>query len=184
MHEAMKFPSKWLGDVPSSSMRLLQRTGVFLALTTLVACHPMRAQSVAPTSALPTELAVAILTYRASYLERATPIDACSLVRVMSAPGDFPEKFPRLLRSQFDRQVGDACSPAPQPQRDTVPEKSAISFERTVNVDSAGIVRLVVRTGENLHREDYSVRKRPGERGWVVGEVRIWGAVRMHFTSP
>lgn len=148
--------------------------------------QPAQALRVPPTAALPTELAVSILTYRASYIERATPIDACSLVRVMSAREDFPGKFPPWLRSLFDRQDSDPCSPSvPVTLPDgSMPVKAMVSFEPTVNVDSAHVVRLAVRKGENVHREDYTVRKRPDAAGWGVTEVRIWGAARVYFVSP
>ncbi|MEP7000672.1 MAG: hypothetical protein ABI969_09350 [bacterium] len=134
---------------------------------------------------MPTALAVAVLAYRESFIERTIPIDACSFVRVLNDRSDYPAKVPPWLRSHFDRQDSDPCVPLPssaQPGAST-PAKVAVTFEPLATLDSASVVRLLVRADENIHHEDYKVRKL-SDSGWAVSEVRIWGAARMHFVSP
>ena len=64
------------------------------------------------------------------------------------------------------------------------PVTRRVTFESFERHDTVGVVRLYVRAGENVHREDYSVRVATPGPGWGIIDVRIWGAMRVYFVNP
>jgi hypothetical protein len=60
------------------------------------------------------------------------------------------------------------------------PPFDAVVLDSVSLRDTVGTVFVSVRSGENFHREDFSVRLLDARRGWSIQEVRIWGAMRLY----
>lgn len=182
--------------IVTSALSHGHRAALFVACISIAACHsaslPHLATSAtnpmsASVAGIPTDLLVNVLDYRVHFIDRTTPIDACSMVRAMAQPSDYPAKIPARLRSVLNRQDADPCvalTPVAMPDSALVPGIVRVTFESFERSSDGGMVRLLVRSGENVHREDFSVRLMTPGTWWGVAEVRVWGASRVHFVRP
>ncbi len=196
MHEAMRYrPQFWIRN---RLCALLGRPHAMLCIAwfATAACHSPRAAELAPAARLPnqppsarmpTELLVTVLGYRAHYIERTTPIDACSMVRAMATPGDYPARLPAFVRAMLNRQDATPCTALPPVAgQDTLgtPAIARVAFESFDVSGSDGVVRLRVRAGENMHREDYYLHVVTPGVSWGISEVRLSEAMRVYFVHP
>ena len=75
------------------------------------------------------------LDYRITFMENRTPIDACSVYRLMEKPADFPRSFPRRVQTHLNRRDSLPCS-SPTPLKDTLIDgiKYQIALEYVVSI--------------------------------------------------
>ncbi len=158
---------------------------VALVLGTTATVQPLPAQGAPPGAGPEGPLAAisAVLRFRLSWLEDATPVDLCSLYEQAGRPAQFPGEVPAELRNQLGLLNGlGAVTAAPVcPPGSDEPVPRLVQFNRVTISDSVAQIRLRVRKGDQSHIEDYSLKSRI-LGGWDVVEVRTWG--RLYVMPP
>jgi hypothetical protein len=140
------------------------------------------AQEVRGEASMPTGLLARVLEYRLSFIERDTPFETCSLLRLMATPADLPGALPEWVRPYLTPVNATSCRPTPVLDCSTAPDVK--TRPRLVLLDSLSlgnteaVVFATVDKGENVHRENYMVDLINGR--WGVREVRVLGAMRFY----
>ena len=145
-------------------------------------------QTTASGTKISTELLVRVLEYRTTFMESRTPLDACSLYRLMENPADFPGSFPRQVLPHLNRRDAHPCGSS-LPGRDTVINGTGqelapqyVRLDSLVLSDSIAKVHFsVLNSWDALHNEEFTAQRRARDRSWVVIEARIFGLI---FAEP
>jgi hypothetical protein len=137
----------------------------------------------------PTDLLAAVLSYRFTVVESSTPIDACSVYKLMDTPRDFPYRYPNRVQNLFDRHV-NACEPVEPPpvMFDSLhpptaramsmirPDPGWVMIDSVRRVDSLATVYATVRRhGDAVHSEAFKAVFQTSFKSWVITEVRLYG---------
>lgn len=131
---------------------------------------------------MPTDLVARVIEYRLSVIDRDSPFETCSILRLMATPTDLPSALPEWVRAHLTSETAMSCRPIPVLDRPTAPDLE--KRPRLAHLDSLSlgnteaVVFVTVDKGENIHRENYMAVLFDGR--WGVTEVRVWGAMRVY----
>lgn len=126
----------------------------------------------------------AVLQFRLTWLEDTTPVDVCSVYEHSGRPAGFPAELQPELRNALGLLSGVEAVTAPPvcpAPIGAAPRERRIQFEHVTVGDTLAAVRMLVRKGEQVHREDYVV-KMGIVGGWRAVEMRLWGPT--YYYSP
>jgi hypothetical protein len=116
------------------------------------------------------EIASQAESFRRTWLEQVDSLDVCSLSEAhgfVDVQGDSVSNDAHsLLRRWRER----ACPPARAPHASRRVSVSALAVD-----GEEARLELTVSRGERLHREVYSLRRRPSPFGWAVIDMRVTG---------
>jgi len=136
-----------------------------------------------------TGLLGAVLGYRLQVVESSTPIDACSVYKLMDTPRDFSLRFAIAVQNLFDRHT-DPCTPIERPpvafdslnpptmrNLSMIPkEPGSVMIDSVRRVDSlATVYASVRRNGDAVHSEEFKAVYQVAREQWLVKEVRLYG---------
>ena len=155
----------------------------------LLGIQPTSAQGQTATvmAKAPTTLLTNVLLYRTSFIDRTARLAPCSFYRLMANPTDWPQGLPPWVQDLVGPNNLRPCEPNNAPV-DTAKTGSSISrnivvFDSVSVRDTIATVYATVVQGENAHREEYMAYFHLPDH-WGVKEVRILGAMRIHYRGP
>jgi hypothetical protein len=170
-------------------LQILAVTGSLVCYVSAARSQVARAPELAPTG-----LFAAVLRYRLAVIE-PTPINACSVHKLMDRPQDFPNGFPIAVQNVFDRRVS-ICAHVEKPMLDSLTpttmrdlsklprDPGCVMIDSVRRVDSlATVYATAIRNGDAVHREEFKAAYQVSRREWVVTEARLHGLWYPHGRS-
>ena len=141
----------------------------------------------------PSDLLAAVLSFRYAVVESSTPVIACSVVKVMETPSDFPHAFPIVVQNIFDRRympcepvekppllVYDTLNPPTQTELAKLralwaPHLACVWIDSVRRVDSRASVYVTAQQhGDAVHSEEFRAEYQASRKLWVVVDARLY----------
>jgi hypothetical protein len=166
--------------------RITRAIGVCAAA--VLSCAGIASAQLSPPPELaPTGLLNAVLSYRLAVVESSAVVRACSVLKLMDTPRDFPHAFSTSVQKSLDRRESP-CEPVTKPALDSTAaltmrdlrsmpvDPGCVTIDSVRRADSlATVYASAIRQGDAVHSEEFRASCQPRRKEWVVTDVRLYG---------